>query len=69
MDIEKQLGMNVAQLRKAKGWSQEELGFQSDLHRTYISDIERGRRNPTVAVVSELARALGVSEARLLSRK
>lgn len=66
MDIRKQLGRNVAALRREKGLSQEELGFESGLHRTYISGIERGIRNPTVLVVRKLADVLGVPPARLL---
>jgi len=40
------------------GLSQEELGFDSDLDRTYISGIERGVRNPTLAVILRLSKAL-----------
>lgn len=46
--------------------SQEEFAFESGLHRTYISGIERGARNPTVSVVQKMADALGVSPATLL---
>lgn len=67
MDIRRQLRRNVRRLREARGWSQEELGFESDLHRTYISGIERGVRNPTVTIVARLARALGVAPAQLLA--
>ena len=66
MDIRKQLGLNVRRIRKERRWSQEELAFESGLHRTYISGIERGARNPTVLVIEQLAEALGVTPARLL---
>ena len=66
MDIRKQLGLNVRRIRKERGWSQEELAFESGLHRTYISGIERGARNPTVLVLEKLAEALKVTAARLL---
>ena len=66
MDIRKQLGKNVARLRRERGLSQEELGFESSLHRTYISGIERGIRNPTVLVLRKLADVLEVPPARLL---
>lgn len=46
MNIWRQVGRNVKRIRKVRGWSQEELAFESDLHRTYISGIERGARNP-----------------------
>ena len=66
MDIRKQLGLNVQRIRRQRSWSQEELAFQSGLHRTYISGIERGARNPTVRVLAQLAEALGVKAAALL---
>ncbi len=66
MDIRKQVGRNVQRYRKAKGWSQEHLAFETGLHRTYISGIERGVRNPTVLTVSQIADALGVPPAQLL---
>lgn len=67
MDIRRQLGRNVRRLREAKAWSQEDLGFEADLHRTYISGIERGVRNPTVTIVAKLAATLGVTPDRLLA--
>lgn len=66
MDIRRQVGLNVQRLRHARGWSQEELGFEARLHRTYVSGVERGVRNPTVTVVAGLATALGVAPHRLL---
>ena len=66
MDIRKQLGRNVRRLRRDIGWSQEELAFESGLHRTYISDIERGARNPTILVLDDLAKALKVTPSVLL---
>jgi transcriptional regulator with XRE-family HTH domain len=62
------LGENVRRLREAKGMSQEVLAFEADLHRTYISGVERGRRNPTVIAIAQLADALGVEPARLLEK-
>ncbi len=66
MDIRKQVGINVQRIRRSRGWSQEELAFESGLHRTYISGIERGTRNPTVTVLLELANALGMPPGALL---
>ena len=66
MDIRKQVGLNVQRIRRTRGWSQEELAFESGLHRTYISGIERGARNPTITVLKELADALGVSPGALM---
>lgn len=66
MDIRSRLGAKVKRLREAKGLSQEELAFQADMHRTYVSGIERGKRNPTVTVLERLAKPLGVTAGELL---
>jgi transcriptional regulator with XRE-family HTH domain len=66
MEIRRQVGANVRRLREARGWSQEQLAFECGLHRTYISGVERGVRNPTVVVLAEIATALGVPPSRLL---
>ena len=69
MDLRRQVGFNVRRLREARGWSQEDLAFESGLHRTYISGIERGARNPTVKVLGVVAVALGVPASRLLEER
>ena len=66
MDLRVQLGINVQRIRRERGWSQEELAFRASLHRTYISGVERGVRNPTISVVGRLAEALQVAPAALL---
>lgn len=66
MDIRKQVGRNVRRYRLEKGWSQEELAFESGVHQTYLSGVETGTRNPTVTVVKKVADALGVRPAALL---
>ena len=66
MDIRVRLGQNVRRLREAKGWSQEDYADRAGIHRTYVSDIERGRRNPTISVVEKLARPLEITIGRLL---
>jgi transcriptional regulator with XRE-family HTH domain len=66
MEIRRRLGRNVNKLRKERGWSQESLAFESGLHRTYISGIERGVRNPTVVIIDQLAKALQVRASKLL---
>ncbi len=67
MDIQCRLGLNVQRLRRRKGWSQEALAFESGLHRTYISGIERGVRNPTISILAQLAQSLGVLASELLA--
>jgi transcriptional regulator with XRE-family HTH domain len=66
VDIRKRLGNNVRRLRQEKGWSQEEYADRAGIHRTYVSDIERGARNPTISVVEKLATPLGVSAGTLI---
>jgi transcriptional regulator with XRE-family HTH domain len=66
VDIRARLGRNVRRLREAKGWSQEDYADRAGIHRTYVSDIERGRRNPTITVVDKLALPLDVSAGDLL---
>ena len=67
MDIRKRLGRNVRHLRTREGWSQEDYAERAGIHRTYVSDIERGERNPTITIVEKLAVALGVSASELLA--
>jgi transcriptional regulator with XRE-family HTH domain len=66
VDIKKVLGVNVKTAREAKGWSQDKLSEVSELHRTYISGIERGTRNPTITVVHRIAKALTTTPSFLL---
>jgi transcriptional regulator with XRE-family HTH domain len=69
MDLRRLVGRNVRSLRKRLGVSQEELAFRAKLHRTYVSGVERGVRNPTVLIVGRLATALQVQPAALLALK
>ena len=64
--IRARLGVNIRRLRLEKGWSQEDYADRAGIHRTYVSDIERGARNPTITVVEKLAKPLGVKTGTLL---
>jgi len=66
MDIRRQVGANVRRYRKERGWSQEELAFECEIHRTYISGVERGIRNPTIVVLEKIAKVLKVPPGALL---
>ena len=66
MDIRQRLARNLRRFRDAKGWSQEKFAFEANIHRTYVSDIERGSRNPTIMVLEKLAAPLGVTPSELL---
>ena len=61
-----EVGERIRKVRLEAGMSQEELSFKSGLHRTYISDAERGNRNLTIRTLVAIARALGVKPAELL---
>ena len=60
------LGHNVRRIRTQAGLSQEELGYRAQLHRTYISSIERGERNVSVENIFAIAEALQVPPGDLL---
>jgi two-component system response regulator len=55
------LGNAIKSTRSALGISQEELAARAGLHRTYVSDVERGVRNPSIESVEKLAAALELS--------
>lgn len=65
MTIAKQLGMRITYLRKQKGWTQEELAFQANIHKNYLCDLENGKRNPTLMILSSIADALEIDLAFL----
>ncbi len=56
----------VRRLRRAKGWSQEEMAARCKLHRTYIGAIERAEGNITLDTLDRLAAALGVKSNQLI---
>ena len=61
MNVLTQLGMRIRYLRKQKGMSQLDLALEADINKNYISDLERGSRNPSILVLEKVAKALGVS--------
>ncbi len=66
-DIRVLFGQRVRQLRRAKGLSQESFAAECGLDRTYISGIERGKRNVSLQNIELLADALGVSISDLMA--
>lgn len=62
------LGQAIRQLRVERGLSQERLGLDAGLDRTYVSSIERGHRNPTFDTLVKIADVLGVGPGDLLAR-
>nr|WP_278437170.1 helix-turn-helix transcriptional regulator [Brucella anthropi] len=66
MDMRKLVGQNFQRIRKEKGLTQEQIAEKTGFSQQYLSDLERGRRNPTVITLYELAQALGVSHVALV---
>jgi transcriptional regulator with XRE-family HTH domain len=62
------LGQAVKAVRRARGLTQEQVSASSGLHPTYISDIERGVRNPGWDAVTRLADGIGVSLHEIVRR-
>lgn len=67
-DLKALLGIAIKTERSVLGISQEELAQRADLHRTYVSEVERGVRNPSIASVEKLARALQISVSMLFEQ-
>jgi transcriptional regulator with XRE-family HTH domain len=67
MDMRRLVGRNVRRIRLERGLTQEEFADASGFAQQYLSDLERGRRNPTVVTLFELADALGTSHVELVA--
>ncbi|MBI5714644.1 MAG: helix-turn-helix transcriptional regulator [Chloroflexi bacterium] len=63
---EQLLGNVIRSRREEIGISQEDLALECDLHRTYISQLERGQKSPTLRVIFVIAKALKMTPARLV---
>lgn len=61
-------GAVLREVRKERELSQEDLGFESGYHRTYVSLLERGLKSPSLQTIFELARALDIPASELLAR-
>lgn len=66
--LQSTLGRNVRRLRRELNLSQEELAFQAEIDRTYVSQIERGIINPSLLVLWKVSCVLGVDVAALLEQ-
>ena len=67
MSLVRQFGLNVRRARLAKGLSQDALAELANMRRSYLSDVERGTRNPSVQALGRIAEALEVLPGDLLS--
>jgi transcriptional regulator with XRE-family HTH domain len=68
MDLRAVVGRNIRRIREERQLPQDELAHRAEIHVTYLSGVENGRRNITVTVLERIARALGVSEELLVRR-
>ncbi len=66
--LERLFGRILQELRTERGLSQEKLGFESNYHRTYISQLERGQKNPSLEAIFRLARVLGIRPSEMIRR-
>jgi len=59
-NISEKIGKRIAELRKEKGLTQEQLAVKINMDRTFVGYLEKGDRNPSVETANKIARALGV---------
>ena len=69
MRLQDRVGLNIQELRRARKLSQEELADRCQIHQTYLSGVETGKRNPSLSVLERIAAALGVDPEDLLRRR
>lgn len=69
MDIKLKVGQRIKQLRKELDLSQEALGLKADVDRTYVTDVENGRRNVSLEILERLIKALDSSPAEFFYSK
>jgi Predicted transcriptional regulators len=66
MDLRQLFATNLRRLRHAKGWSQDELALETEMSRSYLSQIEKGKFYVSLKVLGRLAEALNVEPAEFL---
>jgi len=65
MDVRTRVGRNLQKLRRDSGLTQEALADKAEVHQTYLSGVERGKRNASILVLERIVGALGADIARL----
>lgn len=65
MNLQQKLGLAIIKLRKEKGLSQEKFALEADVDRRYMSDLENGKRNPSLEIIEKIANRLEVSISEL----
>ncbi len=69
MDIKQKVGQRIRELRKQLKFSQEALANEAEVDRTYVTDIENGRRNVSLEILERLIKALKVSISEFFNSK
>ena len=67
-DLLSRLGVRISRLRRLKGWTQAEMAEKVGIDRSFLADVERGKRNISILNLANIAEGLGLSLARLFSR-
>jgi transcriptional regulator with XRE-family HTH domain len=60
MDVRTRVSKNLQRIRREKQMSQEDVAHRADVHQTYLSGVEVGKRNPSIVVLERIAKALNV---------
>lgn len=69
MDIKQKVGHRIKELRKELELSQEALALKAEVDRTYVTDVENGRRNVSLEILERLIKALNVSVSEFFKAK
>ncbi len=69
MDIKLKIGLRIKELRKVLELSQESLAYKAEVDRTYVTDVENGRRNVSIEILERIIKALDVSIAEFFNSK
>jgi len=69
MDIKGKVGHRIKELRKKLGYSQERLANEAEVDRTYVTDVENGRRNISIELLEKICTGLGVSVKEFFNSK
>ncbi len=61
LTLEMEVGARISYLRRERKMSQEDLSFEAGVNKNYLSDVERGTRNPTLKILGRIANGLGIT--------
>ena len=61
MDMKVAIGERIAKLRKAKELSQQEFSYEAEIERSYLTHVEKGRKNISIDMLMRITKALGIS--------